>query len=296
MRLGSILWGATVVSAKKYSVPIFPDWVPEAVRLMAAKLWREHSKEKDPANARQFLERLIINPTMKRVWDELYKKRRIEHKATDEYLYPACVTNASAAVRNRRRALELRKKGGSVNEREADDLEAEAALYERENGQPADPISEQDRAAQLLFRDAYQSALKPQPIFAHDLRSNIRKLGDVAKQLREISSVLSSLKLADEARELKTIAEACDDQATDVLKTLRAHEQEGDDPWIITRNTGDIELRAFVADMVITTTNLFETELHGTIANIANAVFGRSDITGSTVREMLRVPASHDAC
>ena len=192
MRLGSILLGATVGSAKRYSVPNFPDWVPEAVRLMAAKLWCEHSKQKDPANARQFLERLIINPMMKRVWDELYKKRRIEHKATDEYLYPACVTNASAAVRKRRRALELRANGGSVNEREADDLEAEVAFYERENGQPADPIWEQDRAAQLLFRDAYQSALNPQPIFAHDLRSNIRKLGIVAKQLRKISGVLSS--------------------------------------------------------------------------------------------------------
>ena len=98
--------------------------------------------------------------------------------------------------------------------------------------------------------------------------------------------------MADEARELKTIAEACVDQATDVRENLRAHEKEGDDPWIITRNKGDIELRAFVADMVITTTTLFETELYGTIANIANAVFERSDITELTVREMLRVEVS----
>jgi hypothetical protein len=79
-------------------------------------------------------------------------------------------------------------------------------------------------------------------------------------------------------------------------KTLRAHEQEGDDPWIITRNKGDIELRLFVADMVITTTTLFEKELYGTIANIANAVFERDDVTGATVREMLRVPTSQDDC
>lgn len=281
---------------KKSRVPIFSDWVPEAVRLMAAKLWYECSMEKDPAKARQFLERLIINPMMERVWDELYKKRRVEHKATEEFLYPACVTNASAAVRNRRRALELRKKGGSVNEREADQLEAEAALYERENDQPPDPTFEQDRAVQLLFRNAYQSALNPQPIFASDLRSNIRKLGDAAKQLRKISSVLSSLELTDEARQLKTIAEACVDQADGVLETLHAHEREGDDPWIITRNKGDLELRLFVADMVITTTMLFEKELHGTIANIANAVFERDDVTAATVREMLRVSPLQDDC
>ena len=206
------------------------------------------------------------------------------------------MTNASAAARNRRRALELREKGGSVSERQADQLEAEAALYERENDQSPDPTFEQDRAVQLLFRNAYQSALNPQPIFASDLRSNIRKLGDAAKQLRKISSVLSSLELTDEAQQLKTIAGACVDQATDVLETLHAHEQEGDDPWIITRKKGNIELRLFVADMMITTIMLFEKELYGTIANIANAVFERDDVTGATVREMLRVLTSQDDC
>ena len=63
---------------------------------------------------------------------------------------------------------------------------------------------------------------------------------------------------------------------------------DGDNPWIITRQNEDVELRSFVIDLSIRTTMLFQKELHSTLATVANVVFNRQDLTRSRVREMLR--------
>jgi hypothetical protein len=52
-----------------------------------------------------------------------------------------------------------------------------------------------------------------------------------------------------------------------------------------------LKLRAFVADLSITTTLLFRKELHSTLATVANVVFNRQDVTRSKIREMLRSSA-----
>ncbi len=104
----------------------FPKWLQQwpAVIHAAEQLRSDLPSEGNPAEALELRRRLVFDPRMKRVWAVLYKKKRNRHKATEEFLHPACVKNASDAARKRRRALELREKGDPKNVSEADLLEA----------------------------------------------------------------------------------------------------------------------------------------------------------------------------
>lgn len=78
----------------------------------AQQLYVEVPKEKDPVKALEVLSLLVSDRRMQRVWDVLYQKKRINHKPTAQFRYPAYITNASNAARLRRLACELRKEGG----------------------------------------------------------------------------------------------------------------------------------------------------------------------------------------
>ena len=110
----------------------FPKWVPAAVVEAAERLYAQLASEQDPAKAEKILSQLTSDLRMKRVWDELYKKKRSEHQATDEFLHAARMTHSSQAAASRQRASELRTAGGVDNQRDADLLEAEAAALESE--------------------------------------------------------------------------------------------------------------------------------------------------------------------
>ena len=236
---------------------------------------------------------------MKRVWHELYKKNRNRHKATEEFFYPACLTHASDAARKRRLAFELRGKGGPKNKSEADLLEAEAALLEGLYDPPADPRwSEQDRGVQLFLRRAYEAALNNELVFLSDLEAKVSTLQKVAMRLRSDAAILSSLRMVREARKLQHLASDCEDEAFNILpnQQIPSEQNDGhpfslqtDDPWIITRRRGDLELRTFVANLSIITGTLFGKTLHGTLATVANVRFNREDVTHRKVWEMLRL-------
>ena len=267
---------------KRSSPPSFPDWLrSEAVRQQAKELWEKLPTEKDPAKAQQVLEQLITNPLMKLVWAELYKKERISHKATEHYKHPACVTNLSRAARMRRRAAEVRQKGGK--ESEAKGWEFDADMLERLKDLPADPRwSEQDRGAQLFLCRAYREYLDLEPMFLTDLQAEAKKFVEVAKVLRRQAATLQELKIDGAAQKLEQIASDCDSRAKHMLPS------SGDDPWVVTRKTNDVELRVFVAMLSCATIELFESELHSVLADVASVVFNKR-VTRSNVREMLRL-------
>jgi hypothetical protein len=262
-------------------MPQFPNRLREAVRYEATKLWSELPAEKEPTKAQQVLEQLITNPLMRRVWDELYKKKRISHKSTKQYEHPACVTNVSRAAKMRRLAAEVRQRGGS--ESEARSWEYEAAMFERLEDPPADPRwSEQDRAVQLFLRRTYREYLDVKPVLLSDLKVKVKKFVEVAEVLRRQATTLKSLGKEPDAQKLEHIASDCDSAARNMLP------HDGDDPWVITRQSKDADLRVFVTELSSTTIRLFEKELHSTLATVANVVFNRQDVTRSKVREMLR--------
>src|SRR5215471_4980333 len=69
------------------------DWVPPAVVEEAKKINAEAIVHKDPIEAKDLLSRLLNDDRMKTVWREFYKTKRINHKATPEYVTPLGVTN-----------------------------------------------------------------------------------------------------------------------------------------------------------------------------------------------------------
>jgi hypothetical protein len=251
----------------------------------------EDQSEQDPAKAEKVLSRLASDPRMKRVWDELYKKKRFEHQAADEFFHAARVTNASDAAAGRQRASELRKADGVDNQRDADLLEAEAAALESMGDPPTDPRwSEQDRAAQFLLHHAYRAALDFKPVFLSDVVANVNTLRSLAERLRKDAAILRSLDLELNARKLDEIASDCDEEAWNIDPNRL---EPGDDPWIITRQRGDIELRTFVADLSIVMQMLFRKTLPGTLATVTNVVLNRQDMTFEKVHDMIR-PASQE--
>jgi hypothetical protein len=178
-------------------------------------------------------------------------------------------------------------------------LEAEAALVEGEYDPPADPKwSEQDRAVQLFLRRAYEAALNHELVFLSDLEAKVSKLQNVAKRLRSDSAVLSLLGMEREARKIQRIASDCDYEAFNILPNqgIPSEQNDGpffnlktDDPWIITRRRGDLELRTFLANLSVITGTLFGQALYGTLATVANVRFNREDVTHRKVWEMLRL-------
>jgi|HubBroStandDraft_6_1064221.scaffolds.fasta_scaffold680096_2 hypothetical protein len=222
---------------------------------------------------------------MKSVWTELYKKKRVHHKPTDEFVNPIFVRKASIAAWLRQDASTLRKKGGPRGKLDADIWDAEATLLEKEAYDPLahTPWTEQDLGVQLFLWRIYHAALEPKPVFLSDIKAEVDALRNAAEQLRAQAEVLQSLHI--ECAALQEIAANCDSEAR-----LRDRDPKIDDPWIISRRVHDAELRTFVAILSVITEQLCKKTLYGTIATIANVVFSRNDMTGSKVREMLRSP------
>jgi len=266
-------------------LPIIESWVPEAVIDAAVRLHADLAAEENPEEGLAVLSRLISDPRMRLVWEELHKtKRNDKYETTNEFLYPARVTHLSWAAEHRKQARELREKGGERNESAARLLEAEAAVEEGMGDLPSDSRwSEQDRAAQLFLKQACRSAINIEPTYFSDIQAKVAKLRTIAASLREQSVMLKSLGLKGEARKLDEIAADCEDEARITEPNL-----ETDDPWVIIRDRGDPKLRTYVVDLSIPTVSIFGTPLYGTLATVANVVFGLNVLTAEKVREWLR--------
>jgi hypothetical protein len=275
----------------------FPNWIPPAIIHAAEQLHAELMSERNPTEALAVWSRLVFDSRMKRVWQELYKKNRLNHQATEEFFYPACVTHKSFAAKNRRVALEIRQKGSPENEKDANLLEAEAAVLESINDPHADSKwSEQDRAVQLFFYHAYKEALDHKLVFlsdleakSSDLEAKSRKVQEVAERLRCEAATLSSLGMKRAARKLREIASDCDYEALNILPARESDGSLADDPWIIARRRGNLAVRTFVTSFSIPVSQIFGTNLYSTLATVTNVVFNDKDLTGGKVRDMLRI-------
>jgi len=272
--------------ASELPPPQFEGWVPEAVRDEARKLYAESASQKDPVKAAELLSKLVSDPRMKSVWAELYKKHRVDHQSTEQFANPIYMTSASKAASLRQRASELRQKGGASNILEAEVKEFEVQLLETQTVDPLTltPWTEQDLGVQLFFWQAYYAALAtPKPTFFSKIKAEVAALRAAAKQLRAQAVKLQSHGI--ECAALQQIASEFDSRARSEDRNPKT-----DDPLIITRQVKDVRLRTFVATLSIVTQQLLQDTMYGTIATITNVVFSRADITGSKVRDMLRLP------
>jgi hypothetical protein len=261
----------------------FAAWAPPAVIDEARKLYAETINAKDPAEAIDLLEKLLSDSRMKFVWRELYRKKRVNYQATNEFINPIYVTNASIAAPLRERATELLK--NNKKSQIGNILQAEATWLMKEETDLAElgqhQWTEQDIGAQLFIWHVYNAARNVKPVLLSDIKADVTSLQQCAQQLRALAAKLKKLEI--ECAALEEIASECEDEAR-----CRDCDPKTDDPWILTRQRNDIELRALVADLSVRTYSLCRKMMCGTIANIANVVLDRQDVTVRKVREMLR--------
>jgi hypothetical protein len=268
----------------------YPDWVPPAVINIAEGLFAEIKTEEDPGKAQEMLSRLSSDERMRPVWKELYKKKRDDqYRSTSKFHHPAYVTYKSIAALNRRRACELRKKKGPDNESLAASLEMEADYLEKNPDiYSAVPWSEQDIGVQLFFWHAYVTALNHKPQFLSDLQNKETEFRKIADQLREQAEATERLGELSLAQKSTQLASEYDNAARNILP--KGYKPGiSDDPWIIIRRRSP-KVRTFVVNLSGAAMTIFYTSLYTTIAQITNVVFHRTDITGSKVREMVRLP------
>jgi hypothetical protein len=256
----------------------FPPWLPPAVMHAAKRIHAQLATEKDPAKARDVLSRLTCDERMRPIWWRPYEKSR----DTGELRYPAYIRNTSRIPEYRRRACDLRSKGGSANEQEARTREAEADAIEGSYDPLADqPWTDQDLAAQLFLWHVYRCALNRDPVFLSELKAKARKLDSLAMQLWKIAPALEGKD--KDARALKDMAHGYADEATNLDSV-----GPDDDPWIIRhQKIGDDELRAFVGSLSPTPVMLFRQKWYGTIAIIANVVLNRQDLKALKIRDVI---------
>jgi hypothetical protein len=249
----------------------FPDWLPPAVKHAAERLYARLDSEKDPAKAREILSRLTSDPRMQRVWKRLSRQ-------------PASIRYSAQIAENRGRACELRQKGGPENEQEADILETESACMEESRDPWADlPWSDQELAMQLFLWHVYRDALADRVLLS-DLKTKAKTLSTTATQLLEVSATLEPFGKSEEIRQLNDIVRVLAHEAED----LDSIDPRLEDPWIIVRQTGDVELRTFVGWVL--GTPIYRKSLHGTMATVTNVVLNRDDVTTSKYRELVRFP------
>ena len=226
------------------------------------------------------MSRLTCDERMRPVWRRLYEGSR----DTGELRYPAYIRYTSMIPEYRRRACELRRRGGSADEQEAKLLEAEAAELEGKYDPLADqPWTDQDLAAQLFLWHVYRSALNRDPVFLSELKAKGRKLDSLAMQLWKIAPALELLGKDKDARALKDMAHGYADEAPNLDSVA-----PDDDPWVIRhREMGDDELRALVGLLSTIPVMLFRQKWYGTIATIANVVLNREDLKALKIRDVI---------
>lgn len=263
-----------------------PVWIRPAILSAAQKIHAEIGNEQNHEEAAQLLNRLIFSPDMRLVWDELYKKKRANYETTAEYFHPACVTHKSDAERKMLKSSELRKKGDAESLRSAVLLDKEVAILRNLADAPFEAgQTEQDLAVQYFLRDAFHLALDFKPILLADILKKIKTITQIAETLRTQANLLHSIGLRANFAKLNSIADDLDDDAHSL-------EPPHDDPGILKRARGDLRLRAFIANLSISTSSFFGTPLYSTLATVTNTVFERRDLTAAMVKEILRGPKS----
>jgi hypothetical protein len=252
----------------------------EASERLSADLKAERQLER----ALPILNCLVSDPRMQKIWRTLYKKKRVNHKPTDDYFYPAAVTNRSSAKMHRQQASELRKAKGLLSEPEAKLLEAVAAA---EASLPLVSFSsswdEQDQGVQWFFEHACRSAINIVPIFQSEIERYRGELIEEIAELRRTRDELVGLGL-DSGSFNEYLAACEEDELTMPLPgTLETN-------WVIKRRRGRRELRTYAVSLSEAARSIFGSPLPGIVATVTRVVFAcdEKEVTRETVQEWIK--------
>jgi hypothetical protein len=266
-----------------------PDWIPRSVGDLAQIKSDDLHRQRAEPEILELLRRLTSDTRMKNVWNELQRRKRQDYERTEAFVHPASQTSwTSQATSGRRRAVQLRKLGGSENAAEADRLELSAAaaevgvrmlLFPWHRGRPELPL--QDLSMAFLFDQAFtfgRQNIRPVPI--REANNTRRRFLKMAEQIRADAAEQERLKryvdrrLWGAAFAYEELADAAAPPPGSPLLVERQH-----------RNNQ--RMQGFVMALAGTTSQVFGAPLCGTVATVANVVLGRDDLTAEKVRKML---------
>jgi hypothetical protein len=271
--------GDDLHSARKSPLE-FHDWIPPYIRDVAQVIYIDANTPQDI----ELLRRLVLDPRLERVWNELLKKKRKDYKRVDQYVHP--VTEGAWSFRARllqSRAVELRKMGENTR---ADCIELRALLQEFDvpnlfNRLSVRELSLQERGLSFLFYTAFSLA-RPAPLSLSvaQTRNATLPFSVMADRLRADAAEQQRLRGFSDQRLLEA-AVAYDELAEDAGGPL------GTTVVVNRKSRGDVQRRGFVKALASTTQAVFGHSLYGTVATLTNVALKRNDITAEKVRKMV---------
>jgi hypothetical protein len=253
-------------NSRRRSQRAFPEWVPQCIQDLVQILYNDANRHNCTKDV-EILDRLTLDPRMKRVWDELLKKKRLNYRKTEQYVHPMASYDEpkrfwSFAARSlQSRAEERRKRGEGL---EADRVLMRAAVLEMEvpnifNRLHPAKLAPQERGVIFLFYTAFKFAQEmPQLVSVAEARKAFRAM---AKTIR-----------ADVATQKQRMRGYFD------LDAACAHEELADDAVgslgtviLVSRKArSEPRLKGFVMVLASTTKELFGVPLYRTVATLTN--------------------------
>jgi len=307
-------------NSRRHPQRSFPEWTPPCIRDLAQILYNDAKRHKvrakdensfyrvtlDPRMKRvwdelkkkrlkdrkadeEILHRLTLDPRMKRVWDELLKKKRLKDRKTEQYLHPTATSDGGKRFWSFRarslqsRAEELRKRGEG---READRVQVRATLVEMEvpnifSRLQRAKFEPQEQGLIFLFYTAFKFAQEtPQSVSVAEERKAAGRFRAMAKTIRADAAEEQRVRGYFDHR-LLDAAFAYEELADDAVGPL------GTAVLVSRKPRSEPRLKGFVMALASTTQVLFGAPLCGTVATLTNVALERSDITDDKVRKIL---------
>jgi hypothetical protein len=277
-----------------------PDWVPGPVAHLAHIMHKDAIKREEDAESIELLRRLTCDPRMKRVWNELLRRKRTNYRASKAFLHPVRSgpnTFWTLEARKRRRRAELiRTLADGEARAEVKELKMWASLSEFAgtmyifsgshifSGYEGPEIGRQHHALAFLFHEAFTLARqKPQPVSLNDAQVSRNRYLTMAKCILSDNTERQRLRGSPDER-LSKAASAYLELADELAPAPGS-------PLLVTRRHGRNDfIKGFVMEFASTTKEIFGAPLFGTVATFANVTLNRDGLTADKVRKML---ASH---
>src|SRR5215831_2167712 len=85
-------------NSRRHPQRSFPEWTPPCIRDLAQILYNDAKRHKVRAKDEKSFYRVTLDPRMKRVWDELLKKKRLKtEKRNSTYILRQPLTGANGS-------------------------------------------------------------------------------------------------------------------------------------------------------------------------------------------------------
>jgi hypothetical protein len=256
------------------------EWLPPAAKRAAEKIYRRKLNE-GTSDDIELLNRLTSDERMKKVWRELKSKRYAISTSTKRFSDRMLFYFNCLAQTKRKKAKELRQKGGDFNKATAQLLEGEANRLDRPPSEAPDSWPEQDCAIYCFFYGAYHIARDLQLLLSREELKTIHdKYVDVSKQLRDL---LRSFGMDYYADQLGPIA-------LEVEERHRYVEIDYEDNGmrVVDRRRSDRRVQSYVVQLAMITRVIFGDSLSGTLAATANVALNlEKPYVGTRVGDIL---------